>query len=30
MNTFANFREYPSATMREVVRPNFDTLYSTG
>lgn len=30
MNTFANLRTYPSADMREVVRPNFDTLYSTG
>ena len=28
MNTFAHYREYPNATMREVVRPNFDTLYS--
>jgi hypothetical protein len=30
MNMFVNLREFPSATMREVVRPNFDTLYSTG
>jgi hypothetical protein len=30
MNTFANLLTYPSADMREVVRPNFDTLYSTG
>src|SRR5215475_8156705 len=29
MNTFANLREYPSADMRVVVRPNFDTLYSS-
>jgi hypothetical protein len=28
MNTFANLPAYPSANMREVVRPNFDTLYS--
>ena len=29
MNTFANIPEYPSATMKAVVRPNFDTLYSS-
>ena len=29
MNTFINFAEYPSADLRVVVRPNFDTLYST-
>jgi len=28
MNEFDNIAAYPSATMREVVRPNFDTLYS--
>lgn len=28
-NMFHHFREYPSAQFREVVRPNFDTLYST-
>ncbi len=28
MNTFSHIREYPSADFREVVRPNFDTLYS--
>jgi hypothetical protein len=30
MNTFVNIPEYPPATMRIVVRPNFDTLYSSG
>jgi hypothetical protein len=30
MNTFANVSEYPSADMKVVVRPNFDTLYSSG
>jgi hypothetical protein len=30
MNTFQNVPEYPPATMRIVVRPNFDTLYSSG
>ena len=30
MNAFANIPEYPSADMRVVVRPNFDTLYSSG
>ncbi len=29
MNTFAHMRAYPTAEFREVVRPNFDTLYST-
>ncbi|HTJ02542.1 MAG TPA: DUF1254 domain-containing protein [Methylovirgula sp.] len=29
MNAFNNMREYPSADFREVVRPNFDTLYSS-
>ncbi len=29
MNTFANAREYPTAEMKVVVRPNFDTLYSS-
>ncbi|MCE6970539.1 DUF1254 domain-containing protein [Cereibacter sphaeroides] len=29
MNTFANIRAYPEATDRAVVRPNFDTLYSS-
>ena len=28
MNTFANIRTFPPADFREVVRPNFDTLYS--
>ena len=28
-NTFANVPAYPTADMRVVVRPNFDTLYST-
>jgi hypothetical protein len=28
MNAFTNVPEYPTAAMREVVRPNFDTLYS--
>jgi hypothetical protein len=30
MNTFANVPAFPTADMRSVVRPNFDTLYSTG
>jgi hypothetical protein len=30
MNTFANIPAFPTADMRSVVRPNFDTLYSTG
>jgi hypothetical protein len=29
MNTFANVPAYPTADMRAVVRPNFDTLYSS-
>jgi hypothetical protein len=29
MNTFANVGAYPTADMRTVVRPNFDTLYSS-
>lgn len=29
MNTFANVGAYPSADMKVVVRPNFDTLYSS-
>jgi hypothetical protein len=29
MNTFANVLEYPTADMKVVVRPNFDTLYSS-
>jgi hypothetical protein len=29
MNTFADIGEYPTAEMRAVVRPNFDTLYSS-
>lgn len=28
MNAFHHLREYPSADFKEVVRPNFDTLYS--
>jgi hypothetical protein len=28
MNMFVNVPEYPPATMKTVVRPNFDTLYS--
>ena len=28
MNTFVNVPTYPTAEMRTVVRPNFDTLYS--
>ena len=28
MNTFSNVPAYPTAEMRTVVRPNFDTLYS--
>jgi hypothetical protein len=28
MNTFASIRTFPPADFREVVRPNFDTLYS--
>ena len=30
MNTFANAPAYPTAQDRAVVRPNFDTLYSSG
>ena len=30
MNTFANISAYPTADMKAVVRPNFDTLYSSG
>jgi hypothetical protein len=30
MNQFSHFRTYPSADFKEVVRPNFDTLYSSG
>jgi hypothetical protein len=30
MNMFANAPAYPTAEMRVVVRPNFDTLYSSG
>jgi hypothetical protein len=30
MNAFHHMREFPSAEFREVVRPNFDTLYSSG
>jgi hypothetical protein len=29
MNTFSNMPAYPTADMRVVVRPNFDTLYSS-
>ena len=29
MNTFTHLRAYPAANFKEVVRPNFDTLYST-
>src|SRR5262249_7114416 len=29
MNAFSHFREYPKAEFRAVVRPNFDTLYSS-
>ena len=29
INTFASLAEYPSAEMKVVVRPNFDTLYSS-
>ena len=28
MNTFTHVRQFPSADFRDVVRPNFDTLYS--
>jgi hypothetical protein len=30
MNSFANIPAYPTADMKAVVRPNFDTLYSSG
>src|SRR5262245_55450531 len=30
MNSFANIPAYPTAEMKAVVRPNFDTLYSSG
>lgn len=30
MNVFHHMREFPDANFREVVRPNFDTLYSSG
>ena len=30
MNTFVNVPAYPTADMKVVVRPNFDTLYSSG
>jgi hypothetical protein len=30
MNMFTNIPEFPTADMRAVVRPNFDTLYSSG
>ncbi len=30
MNCFANIEAFPAADMRVVVRPNFDTLYSSG
>jgi hypothetical protein len=30
MNTFTHVRAFPDASFREVVRPNFDTLYSSG
>src|SRR5580658_2504956 len=29
MNTFVNVSEYPPANFKGVVRPNFDTLYSS-
>jgi hypothetical protein len=29
-NSFANINTFPTADMRSVVRPNFDTLYSSG
>jgi hypothetical protein len=29
MNAFANIPAYPTADMKNVVRPNFDTLYSS-
>lgn len=30
MNAFSHMRSFPDANFREVVRPNFDTLYSSG
>ena len=30
LNAFANILEYPPADLKVVVRPNFDTLYSSG
>jgi hypothetical protein len=30
MNAFVNIPAYPAADMKTVVRPNFDTLYSSG
>jgi hypothetical protein len=30
MNAFSHMRAFPDANFREVVRPNFDTLYSSG
>jgi len=30
MNTFTHLRTFPPADFRDVVRPNFDTLYSVG
>jgi hypothetical protein len=30
MNSFVNIPEYPTADVKVVVRPNFDTLYSSG
>src|SRR5580693_1021412 len=30
MNTLFSFPAFPTADMRQVVRPNFDTLYTTG
>jgi hypothetical protein len=29
MNTFSHIREFPAADFKIVVRPNFDTLYSS-
>jgi hypothetical protein len=29
INTFAHIRQFPRADFKEVVRPNFDTLYSS-
>ena len=29
MNTFSSFKEFPDANFKAVVRPNFDTLYSS-